>query len=180
MSHFGEGNGNPLQCSCLENPMDRGAWRATDHGVARVGQDLVPKPPPPHQSESLSCAWLSANLTDCSPQGSSVHRILQAWIQGRFAISFSKASSWPRDRTRVSCTAGRFSTDWATRDYLWNLKYATNEPIYKADTQTYLWLPKGKEGGGGMDWKFGVSRYKLLHIEWINSKVLMYSKANYI
>ena len=28
----GEGNGNPLQCSCLENPMDRGAWRATVHG----------------------------------------------------------------------------------------------------------------------------------------------------
>jgi len=30
----GEGNGNPLQCSCLENPMDRGAWWATIHGVA--------------------------------------------------------------------------------------------------------------------------------------------------
>ena len=30
----GEGNGNPLQCSCLENPMDRGAWRAAVHGVA--------------------------------------------------------------------------------------------------------------------------------------------------
>ena len=30
---FGEGNGNPLQYSCLENPMDRGAWRATVHGV---------------------------------------------------------------------------------------------------------------------------------------------------
>ena len=29
----GEGNGNPLQCSCLENPMDRGAWWATVHGV---------------------------------------------------------------------------------------------------------------------------------------------------
>ena len=29
----GEGNGNPLQYSCLENPMDRGAWRATVHGV---------------------------------------------------------------------------------------------------------------------------------------------------
>ena len=29
----GEGNGNPLQCSCLENSMDRGAWRATVHGV---------------------------------------------------------------------------------------------------------------------------------------------------
>ena len=31
----GEGNGNPFQYSCLENPMDRGAWRATDHGVAK-------------------------------------------------------------------------------------------------------------------------------------------------
>ena len=31
----GEGNGNPLQCSCLENAMDRGAWQATVHGVAK-------------------------------------------------------------------------------------------------------------------------------------------------
>ena len=31
----GEGNGNPPQCSCLENPMDRGAWRAAVHGVAQ-------------------------------------------------------------------------------------------------------------------------------------------------
>ena len=31
----GEGNGNPLQESCLENPADRGAWRATVHGVAK-------------------------------------------------------------------------------------------------------------------------------------------------
>ena len=30
----GEGNGNPLQYSCLENPMDRGPWRAAVHGVA--------------------------------------------------------------------------------------------------------------------------------------------------
>ena len=29
----GEGNGNPPQCACLENPMDRGAWWATVHGV---------------------------------------------------------------------------------------------------------------------------------------------------
>ena len=31
----GEGNGNPLQYSCLENSMDRGAWQATVHGVAK-------------------------------------------------------------------------------------------------------------------------------------------------
>ena len=31
----GEAKGYPLQCSCLGNPMDRGAWRVTVHGVAR-------------------------------------------------------------------------------------------------------------------------------------------------
>ena len=35
MYKMGEGNGNPLQRSCLENPMDRGAWRAAVHGVAK-------------------------------------------------------------------------------------------------------------------------------------------------
>ena len=42
-----EGNGNPLQYSCLDNPMDRGAWWATVHGVTRVRHDLATKPPPP-------------------------------------------------------------------------------------------------------------------------------------
>ena len=57
----GKGNGNPilgwesswemaLQCSCLENPMDSGAWRATVHGVARIGHDLATKLPPPYTS----------------------------------------------------------------------------------------------------------------------------------
>ena len=32
---LGEGNGNPLQYACLENPMDRGAWWARVHGVAK-------------------------------------------------------------------------------------------------------------------------------------------------
>ena len=42
----GEGNGNPFHYSCLENPMDRGAWQATGHGVTRVEHDLETKPPP--------------------------------------------------------------------------------------------------------------------------------------
>ena len=33
--NLGEGNGTPLQYSCLENPMDRGAWQAAVHGVAK-------------------------------------------------------------------------------------------------------------------------------------------------
>ena len=39
----GEENGNPFQYSCLENPMDRGAWLATVQGVASL--DLATKPP---------------------------------------------------------------------------------------------------------------------------------------
>ena len=36
----GEGNGNPLQYSLLENPMDRGAWQSTVHGVAKIETQL--------------------------------------------------------------------------------------------------------------------------------------------
>ena len=50
---LGEGNGNPLQDSCLGNPMDRGAWRAAVHRVARVEHDLVTKPPL-HPCEKLT------------------------------------------------------------------------------------------------------------------------------
>ena len=37
----GEGNGNPLQYSCLENSMNRGAWKATSMRLQRVGHDLA-------------------------------------------------------------------------------------------------------------------------------------------
>ena len=36
----GEGNGNPSQCFCLENPMDSGAWWATVHGAAKIWTQL--------------------------------------------------------------------------------------------------------------------------------------------
>ena len=40
LSCIGEGNGNPLQCSCLENPRDRGAWWAAVYGVAQSRTQL--------------------------------------------------------------------------------------------------------------------------------------------
>ena len=66
---------------------------------------------------------------------------------------------------------------------MWNLKYDTNEPIYKTeiDSQTeQTVVAKGEGGGGGRDREFVVSRCQLLHIEWINNKVLLYSTGNYI
>ena len=53
---------------------------------------------------------------DCSPPGSSVHGILQARILEWVAILFPRGSSWPRDRTPVSCAVGRFFTIWAIRE----------------------------------------------------------------
>ena len=61
------------------------------------------------QSESevaQSCPTLSDPM-DCSPPGSSIHGIFQARILEWATISFSRGSSQPRDRTRVSCIADR-------------------------------------------------------------------------
>ena len=53
---------------------------------------------------------------DCSPPGSSVHGILQARILEWVAMPFSRGPSWPRDWTWVSSIAGRFFTNWTTKD----------------------------------------------------------------
>ena len=62
-----------------------------------------------------SCPTLCDPM-DCSLPGSSVHGILQRRILERVAISFPRRSSRPRDWTQVSCTAGRFFTNWAMRE----------------------------------------------------------------
>ena len=41
-------------------------------------------------------------------------------------------------------------------------------------------VAKGGGRGSGKDWEFGVSRYKLLHLEWTHNKALQYSTGNYI
>ena len=55
----GEGNGKPLQCSCLENPMDRGAWQVIVHEIARVRHNLVTKPPP---NSGLTSFYISITM----------------------------------------------------------------------------------------------------------------------
>ena len=94
---IGVGNGNSLQYSCLEIPMDRGTWWAAVPGVAK--------------------SWTQ----------------LSTHIQNRLT-----------------------------------------------DIENRLGIAKGKRGRGRMDWEFGVSRYKLLHLAWINNKVQLCSTGNYI
>ena len=67
------------------------------------------------QLVSQSCLTLCDPMA-CNLPGSSVSGILQARILEWVAICFSRGSSPPRDRTQVSCVAGRLFTIWATRE----------------------------------------------------------------
>ena len=69
--------------------------------------------------KSLSRVQLCDTM-DCSLPQSSVHGIFQARILEWVAISFSRGSSWPRDRTQVSHTVGRCFTVWATGEVRYN------------------------------------------------------------
>ena len=66
---------------------------------------------------SRSCPTL-CDPVDYSLPGSSVQEIFQVRVLEWVAISFSRESSWPRDRTQVSCIVGRHFTIWATREIL--------------------------------------------------------------
>ena len=72
------------------------------------------------------------DLMDCSPPGSSVHGILQARILECGAISFSRASSWPRDWTYVFCTGRQilyYRTTWEARDMGTSLQCSLCVPV---------------------------------------------------
>ena len=70
--------------------------------------------------------------------------------------------------------------------YMWILKYGTNEPIYLqnrtklTDMEKRLVVAKGEWGGSDMDLEFDISICKLLYLEWISNKILLYSTGNYI
>ena len=64
--------------------------------------------------------------TLCGPVDYTVHGILQARILKWVAFPFSRGSSQPRDRTQVSCIAGRFFTSWATRE---EQEYWSGQPV---------------------------------------------------
>ena len=134
---FGEGNDDPLQYSCLENPMGRGTWQAMVHRVAesrtrlkrlsthsrgsdcqlRVSEPGVLKKKEPEASTEAGPRFEAAHLvkvtvaqssqTLCDPVDSIVHGILQARILEWAAVPFSGGSSQPKDGTHVSYIAGR-------------------------------------------------------------------------
>ena len=128
LSCMGEGNGNPLQCSCLKNPGVGGAWWAAICGVAQSQTRLK------RLSSSSSLFKLICRVkvkvaqscpTVCNSIEYKAHGILQAGILEWVAFPFSRGSSQPRDRTPASHIAGGFVTTWATREaYKYNFDYS--------------------------------------------------------
>ena len=91
LSCIGEGNGNPLQCSCLENPRDGGAWWASIYGVAQNRTRLK------RLSSSSSSSWYM-NLTICLITG------LRHWML-LFKCKFTNRSSSKPVRNGINCNA---------------------------------------------------------------------------
>ena len=145
----GGGDGTPLQYPCLENPIDRGAWWPTVHGVAKSqtwlklvssssswaditdcwGSSLGDSQRFVLLIERLlffsHCIWLFCDPMDCNPPGSSVHGISQARILEWVDISFSNGSSWPRNQLHI-CLKNEHDTrqifhHWATWE-TWDLR----------------------------------------------------------
>ena len=96
LSCIGEGNGNPLQCSCLENPRDGGAWWAAVCGVAQSRTRLKWLS---SSSSSRAPSWLSA-LSASSPLdlAPSFSPTVHAWLQ-RAAMALARSLEFIRCQT---------------------------------------------------------------------------------
>ena len=127
LSCIREGNSNPLQCSCLENPRGGGAWWAAVYGVAQSWTQLkwlssicilivymyqFQSPSSSHSTPFFPPVWACAqscpilcSSMDCSPPGSSVLGIFLARMLQWVTISSSRGSSQPRDPTLGSCVS---------------------------------------------------------------------------
>ena len=107
----GEGNGNPLQYSCLENSMDRGSWLATVHGVSKC-QTLLSDEHTRTHTEILLSHKKERNNAICSDVDGL--RLLY-WVKSE------RERQIPYDIT-----------------YMWNLKYDPNELIYERETDSQI------------------------------------------
>ena len=100
---------------------------------------------------------------DCSLPNSSVSGILQAGILEWVAISFSRGSSESRNQTRVSFIAGRFFTNWATREAINNLRYADDTTLMvESEEELKSLLMKVKVESEKVGLKLNIQKTKIM------------------
>ena len=121
----GEGNGNPLQYSCLENPMDRGAWRATVHRVARI--DMTEQ-----LCSYLLPSWIPNNLCSFDKEGAVLDTHLLTWHQLALLLSH-----WDNDFTEQEHQPRPLWDDDGTRQDM-NVVQATERQIQPSPGE-YEW-----------------------------------------
>ena len=137
----GGGNGNPLQCSCLENPTDREAWWATVHGVAKSRTQLS-RPASPSMIENDTLAWkcLAPKVTPYiyipCPQRGEVGKIQGAFPASQKSCALQEISLWQfcslMWRLSFSST---FQLLWGWASYRGNLQQQQQE---EQDTLCFL------------------------------------------
>ena len=96
LSCIGEGNGNPLQCSCLENPRNRGAWWAAIYGVAQSRTQLK---------------WLSSSS---SVKEAKAEVLFLSYTWGHWA---QRVSTLPKDTRLTSSKAGTQALFWYSGEH---------------------------------------------------------------
>ena len=140
LSCIGGGNGNPLQCSCLENPMDRGAWWATIYGVAqsqtrlkrlsssssRIAIDPLPAPDPPAKIEN------NKYCQECEE----TRTLINSWWEYTMVQLLWKTVrqflKWLRVELSYNSAISLIST------HSRQMKMFTNKPVYRCLQQHYL------------------------------------------
>ena len=138
MDH-GEGNGNPLQYSCLWNPMDRGAWWATVHGVAKLKKNIyicVCVCVCVHQINTLYTLDLIMLHVDCMSikLGKNLLELQYNYIEKRRSGKMSVLGS-------LSCQGAWNLYSGKSVDILWDWK---NEeiPVRTSNLGVWRWVPE--------------------------------------
>ena len=106
----------------------------------------------------------------CPSLGSEVEKT-SLWISmGQYlGFKFTLPTSLQKSNTK------KLTYKWSWRK---DTSVISGRSKYKSSPE--LWFLRGKGSGGGVSWEFGISRCKLVYIEWINNKILLYSPGNYI
>ena len=119
----GEGNGNPLQYSCLENPMDGGAWWATVHGVAKSRTWL----------SNFTFTFFFQGQSPFSPNSTTL-----CWFQNYFKWNFI----WSSDNQLGQVIGWKFPFTLAknkTLNYLW-MNTKTTKSIHQITLTNIAWF----------------------------------------